>query len=320
MADKGTRWAGVRWIIIAVALAVMFGPSLVVISWANPLQAKAATSPVVNDQSPEDSTTDRAVMDDTSTLTGKALSPGPEDGADPAATLPSNVLWEASPNLGTRVFDGLEQAPGTVTVTDDPQGRFGPSFQFTTWDNADGQKEHCESQGLRRPDGSVVNLGTAQQGRIFYLGWRALWNPMPTTPGRWVSLFQLHVSGVTDGGLNVGPLVLRTLGDGRLYLQDISPNGMDRHIWSAPMPQNTWSSFAIGFRLSRDDSDGWVEFWYNGVQQKLSNGANRYPGATLWGTHVNPKFGVYRSGANNGQAVAFVNHARLGTTYASVAP
>ena len=114
--------------------------------------------------------------------------------------------------------------------------------------------------------------------------------------------------------------MLRTLGDGQLHFQLISPNGTDRHIWNAPLSLNRWNSFAIGFKLSRSNSVGWVEFWYNGVHQTFTNGSTRYAGATLWGTHVNNKWGVYRSGANTGHAVAYLNHARLGTTYAAVAP
>jgi hypothetical protein len=83
---------------------------------------------------------------------------------------------------------------------------------------------------------------------------------------------------------------------------------------------DAWNSFVIGFKLSRG-GDGWVEFWYNGVQQRFTNGSTRYPGTTLWGTHDNVKWGIYRSGANHtGAAVAYLNHAQLGTTYAAVAP
>jgi hypothetical protein len=50
-----------------------------------------------------------------------------------------------------------------------------------------------------------------------------------------------------------------------------------------------------------------------------SNGQTRYPGPTLWGDHVNHKWGVYRSGGNTGHATALLNHAKLGRTYADVA-
>jgi hypothetical protein len=229
------------------------------------------------------------------------------------------VLWAADTAKGIQAFDTVERLPGNVTVANDPQGRYGSSFRYETWQNADGSKARCESKGMRKPDGSVLTLGAGQEGQTFYLGWRSLWNPLPTQNGSWMALFQMHVSGVAAGGLNVGPFVLRTLGDGQLHFQLYSPNGSERHIWSAPLPVNSWNSFVIGFKLSRA-GDGWVEFWYNGAQQRFTNGATRYPGATLWGTHDNIKWGIYRSGSNRtGNAVAYLNHAQLGTTYAAVA-
>jgi hypothetical protein len=239
--------------------------------------------------------------------------------AGTAVALPGQgLIWTADPARGTRVFDGLEEAPGTISTAGDPQGKFGQCFKYQIGDNSDGHKERCESRGMRGTDGNRIELGAAGLGRTFYLGWRSLWSPLPIAKDKWTALYQMHVSGVPSGGVNVGPFVLRTLGDGQLHFQHISPDGSDRHIWNAPLRLDTWQSFAIGFKLSRGN-DGWVEFWYNGVQQKLSNGQNRYPGATLWGTHINTKWGIYRSGGNNGKGVAYLNHAQLGNAYADVA-
>lgn len=236
-----------------------------------------------------------------------------------ADVAPQGILWEANPALGpAKVFDGLERNPGNITSATDPLGTYGPSIRYEIWDWSNG-KERCESRGLRRPDGSVLRLGSAQEGQTFYVGWRSLWQGVNPNAGRWIAVYQLHVSGVSSPQVNVGPFVLRTTGDGKLYFQHISPTGADRHIWSTSFPVNRWNSFVIGFRLARDNS-GWVEFWYNGVQQRFSNGQTRYAGPTLWGTHVNHKWGLYRSGGNSGRWNAYLNRARLGTTYADVAP
>jgi Polysaccharide lyase len=234
------------------------------------------------------------------------------------------VLWSADTGLGAQAFEGVEKAPGTVTVANDPQGRYGASFRYETWQNSDGTKARCESRGMRRPDGSVLRLDSSQEGKTFYLGWRSLWDPMPTQSGAWVALFQLHVSGISDGQPSAGPFVLRTLGDGKLHFQLTAPSGSDRDIWVAPLSLSKWNSYVIGFKLSRSGSGsaaGWVSFWYNGVQQKLTDGSTRVTAATLWGTHVNVKWGIYRSGANKtGHAVAYLNSAKLGSGYADVAP
>src|SRR4030081_1122289 len=146
-----------------------------------------------------------------------------------ADVAPQSLLWDGSPSRGTSVFDGLETDPGNITVANDPQGSFGQCFRYETFDWANG-KERCESRGLRNPDGSVLRINSSFQGRTLYMGWRALWNVNPNN--RWIAVHQLHVSGVSSPEVNVGPFVLRTLGDGKLYFQHISPTGPDRHIWS----------------------------------------------------------------------------------------
>jgi hypothetical protein len=244
--------------------------------------------------------------------------------AQAAAPAASAVLWQQNPSSGAKQFDGVEEAPGTITAAADPTGTYGTTTRYDTWQNSDGSKARCESRGLRTPAGSVLTLGTAQQGQTYYLGWRALWNPLPTTKGAWTSLFQLHVSGQSASQPSAGPFVLRTLGDGQLHFQLTSPDGSDRHLWNTALPVGSWHTFVIGFRLSTANSGssaGWTEFWYDGKQQTFTNGSTRYTGATLWGSHVNVKWGVYRSGANKvGHSVAYLNGAKLGTTYAAVAP
>ena len=320
-------WIRPHWTVVAAILVVVLGISGLLM--LNQLAAPAGV-PAGGHRSPGALDPIGPAPSGTTSSPSASPSPSRSPSASPSAS-PSpatrpvdqgTVLWRADPSLGQRNFEGIETEPGTVTVADDPQGRYGTSVRFETWPALLGGKVRCESRGLRSSDGSVLTLGADKEGQTFYLGWRSLWNPMPTQSGAWVALFQMHVSGVPDGGLNVGPFVLRTLGDGALHFQLISPDGSDRHIWSGPLPVGSWSSFVIGFKLSRSNTDGWVEFWYNGVPQRFTNGATRYPGATLWGTHDNVKWGIYRSGANltGGNAVAYLNHAQLGTGYGAVAP
>jgi len=228
---------------------------------------------------------------------------------------PTGVLWSGDPARGTSVFQGLEESPGTITVAKDPLTGT-PSFRYETWQNSGGQKARCESRGL-----TGINLDASRQGQVFYLGWQALWDPMPTQKGAWVSVFQLHLTGAGPGA---GPFVLRTLGDGQLHFQLISPNGSSRHIWNAPFVTGRWHSFVIGFKLSKTASGtnaGWVSFWYDGVQQTFVDGSRQLPAVTLMGSHVNVKWGVYRSGANHtGHAVEWINSAKLATDYAHAAP
>lgn len=231
-----------------------------------------------------------------------------------ADVTPQSVIWDGDPARGTSVFDGLERDPGSITVANDPQGTYGRCFRYQTQDWSNG-KERCESRGLRNPDGSVLRLNSSYEGRTLYMGWRALWNVNPNNA--WIAVYQLHISGASGGQAKSGPFVLRTVGDGMLHFQLTAPGGSTRHIWSTRFPVNQWNRIVVGMRVSRG-GDGWVEFWWNGVQQRFSNGQTRYPGPTLWGSHINHKWGVYRSGGNSGTSVAFLNRARLGTTLSDV--
>jgi hypothetical protein len=162
--------------------------------------------------------------------------------ARPAAA--QDVLWEGDPAKGTGVFQALERSPGTVTVANDPKGQFGPSFRFETWENG-GTKSRCESRGVKG-----VDLDSSQLNKTFYVGWRALLDPMPITKGRWISFWQLHWSGAGPGG---GPLTVRTLGDGNIHFQYVSPDGkVDRNIWSGPLPLGRWFTVVVAFRLAKD--------------------------------------------------------------------
>lgn len=233
----------------------------------------------------------------------------------PTNALAANVLWEADPAKGpAAVFDGLEQDPGSITTANDP--KYGASIKYETWDWNNG-KERCESRGMRE-NGAPYRIGSADVGKVFYFGWRAKWDVNPNG-GHWISVYQLHISGASGSQPKSGPFVLRTLGDGKLSFQLTAPSGGSKHIWTVPFPTGQWNDWVIGFKLSRGN-DGWVELYRNGVQQTFDNGQKRYAGATLWGTHVNTKWGVYRSGPNSGRATAWLNSAKLGTSYADVAP
>jgi hypothetical protein len=237
----------------------------------------------------------------------------------PTAVAPLSVLWAGDTGrTPASNFEGLEQDPGRITVANDPQGRYGACFRYDIWDWSDG-KERCESRGLRRPDNSVLRINNSMQGQTLYLGWRALWQPMPTTVDRWIALFQLHISGPQSGEPSAGPYVLRTLGDGTLHFQYTTPDGADRHIWNTPLRTNTWQTFVIGFRVSRG-SDGWTQLWHNGARQTFTNGSNQFGGPTLMGSEVKVKWGVYRSGPVSGDATAWLNRPRLGSSFADVTP
>jgi Polysaccharide lyase len=233
-----------------------------------------------------------------------------------AAPAPSGLIWEGLASKGTSVFGNLQEAPGTITVANDPTGKYGPSFRYETYTNPKGGKSRCESSGTR---GFTFN--SSQYGKTFYVGWRAYWD-VNITPGAWTSFWQFHWGGAS--GLGGGPMTIRTLGNGQLSLQLVTAAGApNQDIWNARMPNRKWNRFVVAFHYEPNNT-GWVEFWYNGVRQKFVNGSTIEHGLMQRGTFDELKWGVYRSGANHGPGtdpgVEYVNDPRLGTTYASVAP
>src|SRR5262245_54854152 len=227
------------------------------------------------------------------------------------------LFWEADVSRGTSVFGSLERAPGNITVTADPLGLYGSVYRYDTWDDPSYAKERCESKGTRRPDGTSFRVSL---GETYYIGWREMWDPMPTI-GSWVAFFQMHGFGPPGQG---APLVLRCVnGDGNLYLQN-NVNGTNVNFWSTPFRTGEWQTFVLHVHMAIDDT-GWVELWHNGTRQTFINGQTRYNCPT-WdnkdGSYNEFKWGVYRSGSLNGSgdASTFMSRARIADTYAEADP
>jgi hypothetical protein len=236
----------------------------------------------------------------------------------------ATLLWEANTANGTSVFEGLniDEPGGTITVASDPLGQFGNVYKYYLPDETNGfGKERTESSGTDT-NGVAFRLS---YNTDYYIGWRAMWNPMPINPG-WVALMQMHGYGVTGQG---APLVLRAVnGDGNLYLQN-NANGVDTNFWHTTFHADVWQGFVLHVFLSTNPAVGYTELWYNGVQQTFNNGQTRWYGPTWdnvdgsWQDSYNKlKWGVYRSGAMDGKgpATAYMSEAKVGTTYADVDP
>ncbi|MDE3100177.1 MAG: heparin lyase I family protein, partial [Verrucomicrobiota bacterium] len=238
-----------------------------------------------------------------------------------AGSARATLYWEALTNNGTGVFEGLEQSPGIIGVASDPLGQFGNVYQYHLTDTYTTGKERCESRGTRT-NGNNFRLEYTNE---YYIGWRAMWNPMPIN-GSWVALFQMHGYGVTGQG---APLVLRCVnGDGNLYMQN-GANGVNTNFWHTPFKTNVWQTFVLHVFLSTNPAEGYTEIWYDGVLQTNNAGTTRWYGPTWdnvdgnWQDSYNLlKWGCYRSGSldGHGDAFAYMSEAKVGSTYADVDP
>ncbi len=242
-----------------------------------------------------------------------------------AGTARATLIWQADPTRGTANFENLniDEPGGTITVAPDPLGQYGNVFKYYLPDETNGfGKERTESKGTVTPSGTY----TLQNNTDYYIGWRSMWNPMPVNPG-WVALFQVHGYGPTG---QPAPLVLRCINsDGTVSFQN-GVTGGNQEFWQTPFHTNLWQNFVVHINISADTNVGYVEVWYNGVNQTLPggvsvNGASRLYCQTLdptAGSYDAVKWGVYRSGAMDGKgpATAYMSGAKLGTTYADVDP
>jgi hypothetical protein len=230
-----------------------------------------------------------------------------------AHTKVSAPLWQADPSKGLKSFEGVETKPGAVTVVN---SIYGKAYRFATSGiKIDAStRVRVESRGQQTAGGSPLRF--SRDGDVFYVGWRSMWGPLPTKKGNWVVLWQLKDYG---SGAATPPLSIRARGNGQIDLEYADPALKTTQLWSAPLTLNHWNSFVIGFKVSKNPSKGWVQFWYNGKRQTLTGGTTQFKAATLRADFVTDKWGVYRSDGVTGAATAWLSNARVGLSYASVA-
>jgi hypothetical protein len=154
---------------------------------------------------------------------------------------------------------------------------------------------------------------TAKEGDVWYIGWRAkVTIPQSLTTN---AIFQWKGYG-TNLTQNF-PIVIKTL-NGRIALEQYNPGGARTLLWSTPFVPDTWHSYVLGIKVSADIGSGWIEFWFDGAQQMLSNRSTRFTCRTLDGDHCDPKWGVY--GAMDTEALNVVDALRIGTSESAVEP
>ena len=61
----------------------------------------------------------------------------------------AQTFWTADTSRGTSVFEGLEEAPGKISIVADPKGVHGQVYRYDTVDDPSFLKERCESRGTK---------------------------------------------------------------------------------------------------------------------------------------------------------------------------
>ncbi|TZF83089.1 hypothetical protein FW774_12355 [Pedobacter sp. BS3] len=164
-----------------------------------------------------------------------------------------------------------------------------------------------------RTEGHGAKNYQADEDDVIYIGWTSkLYMPLTLQTD---AVFQWK-SYPTAGAQANHPIMLRTK-NGNLELQYFDINHNATVLWSTSLSTSTWLKFVIRMKISYDDSVGYVEFWYNGVKQTLSNGNQRVYCRTLDSDYCDPKWGVY--GGDASQVTNIVKKIRIGTSYSDVA-
>jgi hypothetical protein len=239
---------------------------------------------------------------------------GAGGGTGGGAANPANVIWYADPAKGDAVFKNMNTDGGcTVTIVDDPQ--HGKVRKF----NRPPGVNRCEAKGAAGYD--------TKEGDVVYVGMRyKIEAPMDLTV---TGIFQWKTYD-TPGHPNTlnFPLLLRTAA-GHLNVEAQKPaaggpgGGLSggHAIWSIPTPIGQWFTIVLGIKQSYDPKVGWVEVYYNGQPQKLSDGSMRLSCQTLDGGFIDPKWGIYGTTSSpKPQSASFIGDIRIAKDYASAAP
>ncbi|HEY1855474.1 MAG TPA: heparin lyase I family protein [Solirubrobacterales bacterium] len=89
--------------------------------------------------------------------------------------------------------------------------------------------------------------------------------------------------------------------------------------WQGPqLEPERWYTLVYRVNLSKDPTQGFVELWFDGVQQVLSNGATRMYGETIQTSQTYIKAGIYRSQFSTGVSVIEHDDIAVGTGMGAV--
>ncbi|WEK17459.1 MAG: heparin lyase I family protein [Candidatus Pedobacter colombiensis] len=211
-----------------------------------------------------------------------------------------SVLWDGDANLGTGVFKTLNvDTPADLAAVNN--ATYGKIWRFT---KAVGSNR-CEVHAAKNFD--------AVEGDDIYLGWRSQLSMTSSVTTNALFQWKAYGANMTQNF----PIVIKTV-SGNFKLMHTASGGASTFIWSTPVSINNWNTFVLRIKVSRDAAVGFMEFWFNGVKQTLSNGTQRYYGRTLDADYCDPKWGVY--GASSELIVNRVHALKIASTYAEVAP
>lgn len=284
----------------------------------------------------------------------------------------AQVRWYANPDASTNVtsfFNRFDTAQSRTTGDCNPAGT-SPASVTTVVDGEYGRvwritkPKGRQRAELARTNGSA-STGNFNHGRgeAFYYGWRWKISVDGTIAASdKVTVWQWKTD--VPGGHQNYPLNME-YANGRLFLEAFGPcvnnNGNLRNIWSdcsgsislrrttlasVSVPENRWVDIVLRIRKgaagensgnSGGSGNGSVEFWFNGVKQRLGNTDSQQYEASIAtsGTKANhrtndgdfsvaqnvyPKWGSYNGKACKYSITTFYDEMRIATTLSAASP
>lgn len=204
-----------------------------------------------------------------------------------SSLLNAQVLWHGDPDQSlTSVFRRFDENASTsctsadiktgnaITVNDETYGKVWKIFKPINQQRAE----------LART-GSISNPFVAQNGQTYYYGWRWKINASPNVNEE-VTVWQLKTDVAGTDIPNTQNYPLNMEYDGNvLSFNAFGPGSPDwtegssikkrrTIMWEESINENEWMTFVIKIKLGDglpNAQDGYVEFWYNGVEQELKN-------------------------------------------------
>lgn len=200
-----------------------------------------------------------------------------------------------------------------------PNGRF-------SWyqDSKEGRVLHIElldaASGKERAEFVASGKGNKYKDKTVYIGWKSRLN-LPKSNQGTTCLMQGYAAG--DRKI-VHPFDLHAnTQTNELLLFRHSGQGEDARstLWKRTLPSSsTWFSIVLKVRYSSNASVGYVELWYNGTKQTLSNGSQQVKMQTWDGVDNNVHWGMYRRGPINGTGHHYMKNVRIASSYAEAVP
>lgn len=206
-----------------------------------------------------------------------------------------------SVNAATRILDVASPAPPTAFATS-------IAFEIRDGERPAGNsatKSRCE---LMEPQVYACNK---EYWKEFYIYVPTSWE----NNHNWNYVWQVHLR--QEPGSQA---VLMFTGSPGNVLELMTGTGGSHPVrWDTAFTENTWHRFGLHFRFTDTASTGFVELWYNGVQQTFDAGGTRFAcamtpsgysarsGADL--NTLNDKIGIYRREESYSNTTFLYHHA-----------